>query len=277
MGDNYDVIFLMTKQRHNAEIVEFLQDKLAKDGVICTTQNGLPEESIAEIIGNERTYGCVASYGARLDGGGRVALTSKIEASRVLVAGYQNANEKTDFIVEILSYAGKYTGNPRFAMRTENLAGARWSKLCINATFSGLSVVTGLTFGQIAKGGRSKTIALGILRECMDVATAYGVTLENMSGYDMQKWLGGRGGIRTVLAKMLLPIAMRKYKRLYSGMLKDVQNGKKCEIDYIDGAVSRAGKAVGVETPLCDRVVELVHGIENGLYETAKENLDFFI
>jgi 2-dehydropantoate 2-reductase len=162
-------------------------------------------------------------------------------------------------------------------MRTENLAGARWSKLCINATFSGLSVVTGLTFGQIAKGGRSKTIALGILRECMDVATAYGVTLENMSGYDMQKWLGGRGAIRTVLAKMLLPIAMRKYKRLYSGMLKDVQNGKKCEIDYIDGAVSRAGKAVGVETPLCDRVVELVHGIENGLYETAKENLDFFI
>lgn len=275
MGEDYDIVFLMTKQRQNKDIVEFLSPKLSKDGIICTTQNGLPEETIANIIGKHRTYGCVASYGARLDGGGRVALTSKIEASRVLVGGYQNDNAKTDLLVEILAYAGKYTGNSLFVSRTDNLLGARWSKLCINATFSGLSVVTGQTFGQIARRAKSKRIALGILRECMDVATAYGIALENMSGYDMQKWLGARGIFRTMLAKCLLPIAMRKHKRLVSGMLKDVQNGKKCEIDYINGAVCRAGKEVGVPTPLCDKVVEIVHGIENGLYEITEENLDF--
>ena len=59
---------------------------------------------------------------------------------------------------------------------------------------------------------------------------------------------------------------MKRHKKLVSGMLKDVQNGKKCEIDFIDGVVSKEGVRVGVKTPLCDKVVEIVHGIENGLY-----------
>ena len=83
--------------------------------------------------------------------------------------------------------------------------------------------------------------------------------------------------MKTLIAKCVLPFAMRKHKRLISGMFKDVQEGKKCEIDYINGAVCKAGQKLGVPTPLCDKVVEIVHGIENGLYETAKENLDFFI
>ena len=55
MTQTYDVIFLMTKQRHNAEILEFLRSKLAKDGVVCTTQNGLPEESVMAVVGAPAT------------------------------------------------------------------------------------------------------------------------------------------------------------------------------------------------------------------------------
>ena len=59
-------------------------------------------------------------------------------------------------------------------------------------------------------------------------------------------------------------------------MLKDVQNGRKCEIDFVDGAVVKEGERVGVETPLCRQIVEIVHGIENGLYEIDYKNVDFF-
>ena len=57
---------------------------------------------------------------------------------------------------------------------------------------------------------------------------------------------------------------------------RNSKNGKKCEIDYVNGVVSKIGKEVGVQTPLCDLVVEIVHGIENGLYEISYANLDFF-
>ena len=92
----------------------------------------------------------------------------------------------------------------------------------------------------------------------------------------MEKLLGGRTPFKRFIAYMVLPFAMKKHKKLVSGMLKDVQAGRKCEIDFVDGIVCKEGARVGVETPLCAKIVEIVHGIENGLYETDYKNTDFF-
>lgn len=276
MTGKYDIVFLMTKQRYNAEILEFLLPFLHENSIVCTTQNGLPEQSVANVVGEDRTFFGVASFGANFIGAGEVELTSKRKAMRLSVAPMTESNgEKTRLLLDILSYAGRGVGNEEFAMQTQNALGARWSKLAINAAFSGLSVVTGLTFGEIAKKRSAKKLALGILREAFAVANANGVTLDTMQGHDMQKLLGGRGFIKTQISLALLPLAMRKHKKLTSGMLKDVLSGKKCEIDYINGAVVSAGKKVGVPTPLCEKVVEIVHGIENGLYEITPKNLEF--
>ena len=276
MQGQYDVIFLMTKQRYNAETLTSLLPYLKEDGVVCTTQNGLPEPSVAAVVGEKRTYGAATSYGATFIGGGKMSLTSKIEGMSIEFGGYHNDNEKADLLAEILSYAGKATGNENFVKKSDNLLGARWAKLAINAAFSGLSVVTGLTFGEVARKAKTRKLALGILRECMDVAKASGVTLAKMQGHDMEKMLGGKTPFKRFIAYMVLPFAMKKHKKLVSGMLKDVQNGRKCEIDFIDGIVCKEGARVGVETPLCNQVVEIVHGIENGLYEIDYKNTDFF-
>ncbi|MBP3422817.1 MAG: 2-dehydropantoate 2-reductase [Clostridia bacterium] len=275
MEGEYDVIFLMTKQRYNQETLTFLLPYLKESGIVCTTQNGLPEPSVASVVGKNRTYGAATSFGATFIGGGRVALTSKIEGMRMEVGGYQNDGEKIGLLKEILSYVGKATGNESF-VRENDLMGARWSKLAVNAAFSGLSTLTGLTFGEVAKKRKTRLLALGILRECMAVAKASGVTLAKMQGCDMEKLLGGKTVFKRFIAYMVLPFAMKKHKKLLSGMLKDVQNGRKCEIDFVNGIVVKEGERVGVETPLCQQVVEMVHGIENGLYEMDYKNVDFF-
>ena len=276
MQGKYDVIFLMTKQRYNAEILTNLQDFMHENTVVCTTQNGLPEPSVAEIIGAERTYGAATSFGATFIGEGKVALTSKIEAMRMDVGGYQNDNAYAPLLTEILNYAGKANGNEKFAAATENLFGARWAKLAINAAFSGLSVVTGLTFGEVAKKRKTRKLALCVLRECIAVANASGVKLAKMQGNDMEKMLGGKTAFKRFIAYMVLPFAMKKHKKLVSGMLKDVQNGRRCEIDFVNGAVVKAGQSVGVETPFNGQIVQLVHAIENGLCEITYKNTDLF-
>ncbi len=270
--ESYDVIFLMTKQRHNEEIVKTLQAHLNRGGIVCTTQNGLPEEEISKIIGKERTYGAATVFGANFIGEGVVEMTSDLQAMRVEVGGYQNDGEKLPLLCEILSFAG----NTGFVEPTDNLAGARWTKLAINAAFSGLSVVTGMTFGKIAKRRKTRKIALSILRECIDVAKANGVTLATAQGRSLEKLLGGKSRFKGFVLYMVLPFAMRKHKKLTSGMLKDVRAGKKCEIDFVNGVVVKMGQAAGIEAPFCARVVELVHGIENGLYEIDYKNVDFF-
>ncbi|MBQ8428408.1 MAG: 2-dehydropantoate 2-reductase [Clostridia bacterium] len=276
MQEKYDVIFLMTKQRDNEKTLACVKEFLKEEGIICTTQNGLPELSVSKAVGAERTYGGVASWGANFFGEGKVQLTSRIEAMSIVVGGYKNDNAKTKLLTEILSAVGKVCGNQNFVRSTDNLAGARWAKLAINAAFSGLSTVTGLTFGEIAKRRKTKKIALQLLRESYAVATADGIETEKMQGHDLQKLLGGKGFFKTAFALLILPLVMKNHQKLHSGMLKDLETGKKCEIDYIDGVVSKVGAKHQILTPTMDKVVEIVHGIENGLYEITPENIDFF-
>ena len=76
MSGKYEVIFLMTKQLHNREVVTNLKDFLTEDGVIVTLHNGIPEPLIAEIVGKEHTMGCTVEWGATLSAPGEVTLTS---------------------------------------------------------------------------------------------------------------------------------------------------------------------------------------------------------
>ncbi len=277
MREKYDVIFLMTKQSKNAETVSFLQEYLSPDGIICTTQNGLPEESIASVIGIEKTYGAAVTFGANFVGEGVVELTSSLSAMSVLCGGYCNDNAKNGLLAEILQKAGMVSGNPDFVKTTDNLQGARWSKLAINSAFSTLSTITGLNFGSVARGRKTKRLAVAILREAIAVAKASGVTLEPMQGHDMESVFGGSGFFKTQIVYALLPYAMKKHALLYSGMLSDIEKGRKCDVDFVCGALVKAGKAVGVETPVAESAVELVHGIENGLYEITPQNVDFLL
>jgi len=65
--EKYDIIFLYTKQIGNKETVKKAYKMLADGGVICTMQNGLPEEEIAQIIGADKTYGCAVGVQQELN------------------------------------------------------------------------------------------------------------------------------------------------------------------------------------------------------------------
>ena len=60
-------------------------------------------------------------------------------------------------------------------------------------------------------------------------------------------------------------------------MLQDLEKGKKTEVDAINGVVSAFGRRVGTPTPMNDKVVEIVHKIEDGLFTPSFDNLKFFI
>ena len=76
MSGKYDIIFLMTKQQQNKEVVTYIKEFLAADGVIVTLQNGIPELEISEIVGEERVLGCTVAWGATMQEPGVCELTS---------------------------------------------------------------------------------------------------------------------------------------------------------------------------------------------------------
>jgi 2-dehydropantoate 2-reductase len=270
MSGIYDIIFLMTKQQHNKEVVTMLKDFLAPDGVLVTFQNGLPELQIAEILGEERVLGCTVAWGATMQSPGVCELTSEPDAlSFGLGAISANRSKHFDKVKELLEMMGTVDIE-------ENFIGTRWSKLLINASFSGMSAVLGCTFGEAAAPRASRKIVQALIKECIDVCRAGGIRIEPVQGKDIVKLLDYSNPIKKAFAYMIIPIAIRKHALLKASMLQDLEKGKLTEVDSINGAVSEFGRKVSCPTPMNDKVVEIIHRIEKGELKPSFDNLKLF-
>lgn len=270
MSGQYDIIFLMTKQQHNREVVSTLKDFLAPDGVLVTFQNGLPEMEIAEILGEERVLGCTVAWGATLQSPGVCELTSEPDAlSFSLGSISEKRSSHFDEVKRLLEKMGTVDVE-------ENFIGTRWSKLLINASFSGMSAVLGCTFGEAAGPKQSRRIVQALIKECIDVCKAGGIRIEPVQGKDIVKLLDYSGPVKKAISFFIIPIAIRKHAKLKASMLQDIEKGKLTEVDAINGAVSAYGRKIGFPTPMNDRVVEIIHGIERGEYKASVDNLSLF-
>jgi len=270
MSGQYDILFLMTKQQYNAEVVEQLKGYLAPDGVLVTFQNGLPEIGIAAILGEERVLGCTVAWGATMQEPGVCELTSSPDAlSFSLGAISPQRNKHFEQVKELLELMGSVDIE-------ENFLGTRWSKLLINASFSGMSAVLGCTFGEAAGPRASRRIVQAIIKECIDVCKAGGIRIEPVQGKDIVKLLDYANQLKNAFSFFIIPIAIRKHAKLKASMLQDIEKGKLTEVDAINGAVSAFGRQVGCPTPMNDKVVEIIHRIERGELRPSIENLRLF-
>ena len=270
MSGQYDILFLMTKQQHNAEVVQMLKNYLVPDGVLVTFQNGLPEMQIAEVLGEERVLGSTVAWGATLQSPGVCELTSEPDAlSFSLGAISEKRSKHFAKVKELLELMGTVDVE-------ENFLGTRWSKLLINAAFSGMSAVLGCTFGEAAGPKESRKVVQAIIKECIDVCQKGGIRIEPVQGKDIVKLLNYTNPLKKAFSFFIIPIAIRKHAKLKASMLQDLEKGKLTEVDAINGAVSEYGRKVGFPTPVNDKVVEIIHQIEKGELKPGFENLKYF-
>ena len=270
MSGEYDILFLMTKQQHNAEVVQMLKNYLAADGVLVTFQNGLPEMQIAEVLGEERVLGSTVAWGATLQSPGVCELTSEPDALSFSLGAISDKRSKHFAKVkELLELMGTVDVE-------ENFLGTRWSKLLINASFSGMSAVLGCTFGEAAGPKESRKVVQAIIKECIDVCQKGGIRIEPVQGKDIVKLLNYTNPLKKAFSFFIIPIAIRKHAKLKASMLQDLEKGKLTEVDAINGAVSEYGRKVGFPTPVNDKVVEIIHKIEKGELKPGFENLKYF-
>ena len=270
MEGAYAVILLMTKQLHNPQAAAFLQPYLAPDGVIVTLQNGIPEPGIAEIVGNGHVMGCVVEWGATLEGPGVARLTSAPDSLSFHMGRMEGITDAQFERVKNLL-------EKMCPVHTEeNLLGARWSKLLINATFSGLGTAIGGVFGDVSESRDVQPIALACMKECIDVGRAAGVTFAPVQGKDITRLFYYKTPIKKALARLILPIAMKKHRQIEPSMLQDLRRGKPCEVDAINGIVCAYGKKYGVPTPVNDRIVEIIKKEQRGELKMTHENIRLF-
>ena len=270
MSGKYDIIFLMTKQQQNKEVVTYIKEFLAAEGVIVTLQNGIPELEISEIVGEERVLGCTVAWGATMQEPGVCELTSAPDSLSFSIGSLTtNTSHHLQNVKKLLEMMGTVEVD-------SNFIGSRWSKLLINSAFSGMSAVLGSTFGEAAKNKASRRIVQALIKECIDVCAAGNIKIEPVQGKDIVKLLDYKSRLKKAFSFFIIPIAIRKHAKLKASMLQDLEKNKKSEVDAINGVVSAFGRKVGVPTPMNDKVVEIIHGIEDGKLKPTFSNLEYF-
>lgn len=142
----YDLVLLLTKQLTNAAALQSILPFMNEDSVVCSLQNGIPEEDVAAIVGRQRVIAGSVEFGAELIGPGEALLTSEVQ--QVKKHAFQigeldgRLTERIQRVQSILDVVGG-------TYVSDNLVGTKWSKLLINAAFSGLSAALNGTYADV--------------------------------------------------------------------------------------------------------------------------------
>lgn len=246
-GAVYDLILLATRSADTERALAPAVPLLAQDGAVVCLQNGLPEERAAALVGPQRVLGAVIGWSATMrapgeyvvTGGGKFTLggaPARLDDAR---AALQHA-----FPVEV----------------TQNLAGARWSKLALNCAMSTLGAVSGFSLGELAGRRDVRRLALRVVREVVEAAQGKGVRLEPIAGIQPDLLVQSF----PLIGHAAIWLAARRRPQQKTGMIARLQQGKPAGVEDLNALI---------DAPLNRKLVQMVHQIEQGKRQIAPENL----
>ena len=253
LEDPFDFALVTLKAPHlEAALGPLVERGLAR--AFVSLGNGLVQDRIAAIVGEENLVVGTVEWGATNLGAGHLARTTR--APFVIGEPDGETRDRTHLLADAL-------GTVADVRITGNIGGQVWSKLLVNSAFSGLGAVSGLLYREVMADPAGKEAALAVWREGYDVGMAQGITLDEVLGVPAES-LVVRSPEDRQKAEEALEVAMGYAGATKASMLQDLERGAKTEVDVINGGVVERGKEYGVETPFNERVVEIMHAMERG-------------
>jgi len=274
MEGKYDLIISTTKHTSLVESLEKAAVHMHDETIILTLQNGIPEDVAKAFVDESRIMGGGVEFGATWKEPGVSELTSD-ETSLSITFGQLDGliTQKTKRVQKAVSHIGH-------ADITTNLLGLRYTKLTDNSTFSGMSAVLGCCNANILDDLKAMMCIAYLGREAGRVIEGIGVqpqkifglqpTLENV-GFTTEKELDD------VIQNYWIPL-YTPFRSGVASMWQDIEKGKICEINQINGKFVELGHELGIHVPFMEKVTEVVTKLQDREIDPEKawDNLDQF-
>jgi len=251
----FDIVLLAVKSYDCRWLAEFIKPYLKSDGVLVGVMNGMNDDALAAIVGRNRTVGCVVELSAEIFTPGLVQRNTTHQGTWFSVGeldGYYT--ERVKEIQSIMSHVGRCDV-------TNNIYGAKWTKLIANTMTMGPHGLLGLRNGEAAILPGMADIAVQLGRESLAVGTALGYRIEPIFGLRADEFAGSSDE-NLVTARDTLMHHVGGSSR--TAPIHDHLKGRRSEMEFITGLVSRKGRELGIPTPFNDAVRELDRRINAG-------------
>ena len=257
----FDFAFIAVKSYDTEWATHFIKRYVKPDGFFVSLQNCWNDTVIADIVGAERSVGCIASHievalwdPGHVERGGAVGRDSGHYVFRV----GEHDGAETARVAEVVSLLDLIDG----AYTTNNLWGERWAKLSQNSMGNAISASTSLGTLELNESETCRLIGIHLAKESAQVGLAMGLDVVDINAVPASKWAAAdQGDVYEELDDIMANRPSRTNWK--ASMAQDVAKRRRSEIDFMNGLVSRKGVEVGVATPYTDAIVEIMHGVDD--------------
>ena len=269
VSGTFNRVILAVKAHHTHQAVLALKPHLANEGSVLSAQNGLNELVIAEAVGAERTVGCFVNFGADWLGPGRILLGNRATVALGELDGRATARA-ADYHRLLQLFEPD-------AVHTPNIWGYLWGKLGYGA----ILFATALTDASMSDNLASEphfSVFHRLGREVMAVALQQGVTPLGFNGFDPVAFMPDAPEALARRSVADMAEFNRHTAKTHSGIWRDLAIRKrKTEVDAQIAIISQIGAKGGLATPTIDRLVSLIHDIEEGRRPQSWTTLDLLV
>lgn len=242
LPDSIEHAIVAVKSLHSVAAAELLRDRLTPDGYVLTVQNGLTAEAMINAVGAARVISSFVNFGADVVGPGRI-LQGNVATFRV---GELAGGEITARVRELASALP-------YAEPTENVLGYLWGKEAYGAMLWA-GAVSDLSIVETLEHPAYRAVMVAIAAEVLAQAP---VTVESFDGFVPDDLPGSLDRLAAF---------NRKSAKTHSGIYRDLMVRKrKTEVDEVHK---------DIQGPIFDRVVTIIHDIEDGRRTCETANLD---
>ena len=238
-----DVAVLTVKTYDNATAIPLLRPLVGSDTAVITLQNGVDSaEQVAAVVGEQATIGGSTYIATAIDGPGVIRQTGTHR--RVVIGEYfRDAGSITE---RVRSIAAVMSAADIHAEAVPDGRAAIWEKFTYLAPFAAFTGAARLPIGPLWADEDSRAMLLAAVGEMAALARAHGITLPEDHAQRVLDYLEK------------LPPTTR------SSLLIDLSQGKRIEVEALQGSVVRRGRAVGVPTPVMAALYSVLKPYANG-------------
>lgn len=234
------LLVLFTKAYGTGEVLEKCAGMIGPDTYIMTLQNGLGNvELAAKYVPKSRIICGVVTTAAETTGPGQVR--SRLDRHGQIYMADGNYDPFLEEVSEVFTRSGVTLEI------NENIEGAIWGKLAINASFNPVTALCRVSQDRLLEVPGAVELITGIMDEVISFASSQGIRV------DREKYISR--------AKTI----MSTHKGHYPSMAQDVMRGRPTEIENISGEILRRAHDAGFPMPKTETVYTLMKIMEKGI------------
>lgn len=256
----FDIGFIAVRSNYTPDALATVMPHLADDGLLVSLQNGINPPLLEEKVGPDRTIGVAIRMGSDRPSPGHVRTATRGH----LYIGHLHG-KKTPQLEKLNALLDSVIPSET----SDNILGVLWSKL----TYTCLGYFGSLADAALAascKSDADRRVLGDFFAEVVAVGKTAGARFIPLAEYNPLDFHPDNPSEERLSAVNEMAKAWNVGDR--KGPLRQLQKGIKTEVDYTLAHVVRAGERLKIPTPLCRKVLDMIHDLETGKRKLSQQN-----